>query len=293
MRSTSLGPRSSLATVDPAVADYLRAVALGIIQALTEFLPISSSGHLILAPHLLGDSVSSLTFDVGLHIGTLVAVIGYFWRDWAAMAGAGLRDVASEGLAIRRWSPRARLGLWLVLGTIPAVVAGLLFGDWIDANVRDPWVVGVMLILFGVVIGVADRWGASVGRLLDMTPGRSLIIGIAQTLALVPGVSRSGATIAAARGLGFERDSAARFSFLLSAPVILGAGILQMAHALSGDEVIKWGPMLVGALTAAVVGTLVIRGFLGFLRLRTLAVFVWYRIALGIVVLAAVRAGVL
>lgn len=279
--------------MDAEAADYLRAVVLGIIQALTEFLPISSSGHLLLAPHILGDSVSSLTFDVGLHLGTLVAVVGYFWRDWTGIGGAVLRDLADEGVAIRRWRPRARLGLWLVLGTIPAVVVGLLFGDWIDENARAPWVVGVMLIAFGVVLGVADRWGGTVASILHMTPGRAVTVGVAQAAALIPGVSRSGATIAAARGLGFERDSAARFSFLLSAPVILGAGSLQMAQAIGGDEVILWGPLLAGAATSAIVGALVIRVFLGFLRSRTLAVFVWYRIALGVGVLAAVWAGVL
>jgi undecaprenyl-diphosphatase len=150
-----------------------------------------------------------------------------------------------------------------------------------------------MLIAFGVVLGVTDRWGGTVASILHMTPGRAVTVGVAQAAALIPGVSRSGATIAAARGLGFERDSAARFSFLLSAPVILGAGLLQMAQAIGGDEVILWGPLLAGAATSAVVGALVIRVFLGFLRSRTLAVFVWYRIALGVGVLAAVWAGVL
>lgn len=273
--------------------DYLRAIVLGFIQAVTEFLPVSSSGHLVLAPELLGEGPSSLTFDVGLHLGTLVAVIGYFWRDWMAIAIATAADVRATRLDVRRWSPYGRLGLLLALGTVPAVIVGLLFEDWIDENARDPLVVGVMLIVGGILLGMADRWGAQVGRLLDMTAGRSLLIGAAQAVALIPGVSRSGATITAGRALGFDRLSAARFSFLLSAPVILGAGILQIARAATGGEAAEWGPMLTGALVSAVVGALVIRALLSFLQRATLAVFVWYRIALGVAVLGAVAAGVL
>ncbi len=273
--------------------DYLRAILLGIVQAVTEFLPISSSGHLILAAELLGEESSSLTFDVGLHVGTLLAVLGYFWRDWLRIALATLRDVRTEGVTVRRWSVDARLGLLLALGTIPAVLVGLAFEQWIDDNGRNLWVVGAMLIGVGLLIGLADRWGAQIGRLVDMTPGRSLLIGCAQAFALVPGVSRSGATIATARALGFDRPSAARFSFLLSAPVVAGAGILKLGEALTGDEVVAWGPLVVGALTAAVVGALVIRGFMAVMQRTTLAVFVWYRIALGLAVIAAVATGAL
>jgi len=275
------------------VDDYLRAILLGIVQAVTEFLPISSSGHLILAPKLLGADVSTLTFDVALHVGTLLAVLGYFWRDWLRIGAATLHDVRAEGVAVRQWSLDARLGLLLALGTIPAVLVGLAFADWIEENVRDPLVVAAMLIVGGVLIGLADRWGALIGRLADMTPGRSVLIGCAQAIALIPGVSRSGATIATARALGFDRPTAARFSFLLSAPVVAGAGILKLGAAFAGDEVVQWGPLVVGAATAAVVGTLVIRGFMGFMQRATLAVFVWYRIALGLAVIAAVATGAL
>ncbi len=273
------------------VGEYLEAILLGVVQALTEFLPVSSSGHLVLAPHLLGRETSSLTFDVGLHLGTVVAVIGYFWRDWLAMAVAGIRDVRTQGVAVQRWSGHGRLGLWLVAATVPAAVTGVLFEDWIDENARDPVVVGVMLIVFGLLLGAADRWGAEIGRLLDMTLGRAVTIGVAQAFALIPGVSRSGATITAGRALGFDRVSAARFSFLLSAPIILGAGVLSMAQALTGEEAVAWGPLLVGAVTSALVGALVISVFLRFIARRTLRVFVWYRIALGLAVLAAAAAG--
>lgn len=286
-------PRRSLPRMAPEAADYLRAILLGVVQAVTEFLPISSSGHLVLAPRLLGHEVSSLTFDVGLHIGTMVAVIGYFWRDWFAIAAEGVHDLGRHGPRIGRWSARSRLGLWIALGTVPAVVAGLLFAGTIEERLRDPWLVGVMLIAFGLVIGAADRWGAQLRRLLDMTAAGAFVVGIAQAVALVPGVSRSGITIAAARGLGFDRPSAARFSFLLSAPVVFGAGALELSRALRADEVIAWGPMAAGAVTAAIVGAFVIRAFLAFLQSRTLAIFVWYRIALGLVVLAAGAAGLL
>lgn len=279
--------------MDASAADYLRAVVLGVIQAVTEFLPVSSSGHLIVGGRLFGEDVSSLTFDVGLHIGTMVAVIGYFWRDWTRMASAAVYDIATEGPDIRRWQQQSRLGVWIALGTIPAVVVGLLFEERIDQHLREPWVVATMLIVFAGVISIADRWGGTLGRLLDMTPGRSFAIGVAQAMALIPGVSRSGATIAMGRFLGFDRESAARFSFLLSAPVVFGAGVLQFIRAVAGEEVILWGPLVVGAVVAAGVGALVIRGFLGFLQSRTLQVFVWYRIALGLAIFAALAAGIL
>jgi undecaprenyl-diphosphatase len=268
-------------------AELWRAVLLGLVQAATEFLPISSSGHLVLAPELIGDDVSSLTFDVALHLGTMVAVIAFFWRDWRRIIGSGLADIVRHGWRVNRWAPYSLLGLWIVLGTIPAVVAGLLFKDAIEENLREPWLVGTMLIAFGVLMGVLDRWGGTVGKLLDVTPGRALTIGVAQAIALVPGVSRAGVTITAARGLGFDRPSAARFSFLLSAPAVLGAGVLQLSEALGSDETLSWGPLMLGAFVSAVSGALIIRWLLAFLQSGTLWPFVWYRIALGLVVLGA------
>ncbi len=273
--------------------DYLRAILLGVVQAVTEFLPISSSGHLILAPEILGADSSSLTFDVGLHVGTLVAVLGYFWRDWLRIGRATLNDAGSAGLAVRRWSLDARLGLLLVLGTVPAVIVGFTLESWIEENVRHPLVVATMLIGVGGLLWLADRHGELVLRLVDMTPARSFLIGCAQAAALIPGVSRSGATIATSRALGFDRPAAARFSFLLSAPIVAGAGVLKLTEAMTGDEVVQWGPLIAGAVTAGVVGAMVIRVFLSFVQRATLAVFVWYRIALGLAVIAAVATGVL
>ena len=275
------------------IADYVRAVVLGVIQALTEFLPISSSGHLVLAEHIGGESLGSLTFDVALHLGTLVAVLGYFWREWAQMARAGVVDLARHGPRVDRWSAPSRLALWLALGTLPAVIAGVALGDAVDEHLRTPALVATMLIAFALVIAAADHRGAIMRRLADVNAPRALVIGVAQAVALVPGVSRSGVTIAAARALGFERGAAARFSFLLSAPVVFGAGVLQFSRALGGDDPLRWGPMIAGAATAAVVGALVIRGFLAFVQHRTLAVFVWYRIALGLATMAAIVLGVL
>jgi undecaprenyl-diphosphatase len=273
--------------------DLLRAVFLGVVQAATEFLPISSSGHLVLAPELVGDDISTLTFDVALHLGTMVAVIVYFWRDWLRIIGSGLRDLGQHGLMLTRWSQYSLLGVWIVFGTIPAVVVGLLFADVIDEHLREPWIVGITLIVFGLVIGALDSWGGTVARLLDMTPGRAVTIGLAQAVALIPGVSRSGVTIAAARGLGFDRPSAARFSFLLSAPAVLGAGVLQFAEAFKSDETLTWGPMVVGAIVSAVIGALMIRWLLSYLAAGTLLPFVWYRIGLGAVVLVLSATGVI
>ena len=273
--------------------DYVRAVVLGIVQALTEFLPISSSGHLVLAEHAGAADVGSLTFDVALHMGTMVAVIGYFWRDWWRMARAALSDLARHGVRIDRWSEPSRFALWIAFATIPAVIAGLLLESVIEDHLRAPSVVAAMLLAFALVIDLADRRGAVTRRLADVDAPRAFLIGVAQAVALVPGVSRSGVTIAAARALGFERPAAARFSFLLSAPAVFGAGVLQFTHALRGDEALQWGPMLIGTVTAALLGALVIRGFLAFLQGHTLRIFVWYRIALGLAMVAALAFGVL
>lgn len=279
--------------MDASAADYLRAVVLGVIQALTEFLPISSSGHLLLAEQVMGKDVSSLTFDVGLHVGTLAAVLLYFWREWTGMAASSATDLLHHRWHLARWSVRGRLACLVVLGTLPAVLAGATLDSFIEERVRGAGVVGVMLLLGAGVLWVADRTAAVRDGLGEMDAGRSTAIGLAQAVALVPGVSRSGMTISAARFLGFDRVSAARFSFLLSAPVVAGAAALKLGKAVTGDEVVAWGPLAVGALTSGVCGVLVIRGLLGYMQRRTLAVFVWYRIALGLAVLAAVAGGLL
>lgn len=270
--------------------DYLRAVVLGLVQALTEFLPISSSGHLVLAGHILGERANSLTFDVGLHVGTLVAVLGYFWRDWVSIVGGGLRDLAKHGARIDRWGARSRLGLWIVLGTLPAVIAGFLFDSAIEEHLRPAWLIGTLLIVFAAVLEVADRVPVRRGSLDEVGPRNALAIGVAQTVALIPGVSRSGVTISAARGLGFDRAVAARFSFLLSAPAVLGAATLKLSEAATGDEDVSWGPMALGALVSAVAGAAVIHWLLGYLQAHGLRPFVWYRVAAGAAVLAIAAA---
>ena len=277
--------------MDASLADYLRAIFLGLLQALTEFLPISSSGHLVLAPHLIGDQVSSLTFDVGLHIGTLFAVLIYFWRDWTSIAVSLLADLPRHRAHVGRWSEASRLGLWIVVATVPAVIVGALLKDTLEHWFRAPVAVGVSLLFFSGVIWFADRVGGQYLELRDVNARRSVIIGLAQAVALIPGTSRSGITIAAARGLGFERPAAARFSFMLSAPAVAGAAVLTLGGAIANHEAIAWGPLVVGAITSALAGMVVIRVLLQYVQTRSLDVFIWYRVALGCAVLVAAALG--
>ncbi|MSP21536.1 MAG: undecaprenyl-diphosphate phosphatase [Dehalococcoidia bacterium] len=272
--------------------EYLRAIFLGALQAPTEFLPISSSAHLFLAERLLGERASSLTFDVGLHTGTLLAVLLYFRAEWFGFARALVVDVTSGGGPGPRWSIESRLLLAIAWGTLPAVAAGYLLNDAIDAYARSVSVIVGTLIGFGVLLEVADRRPEARG-LGAMTYAAAFLVGMGQAIALVPGVSRSGVTISAARALGFDRGTAARFSFLLSAPVVFAAAVLELGYALVSGAPVAWGPMLAGAATAAIVGWFVIAGLLSFLRTRSLRVFVWYRIALGLAVLAGAAMGAL
>lgn len=262
-----------------------QAIVLSLIQAVTEFLPISSSGHLILVPRLLGWPDQGLPFDVATNTGTLLAVVVYFRHDlWDLIRGFLTGRPAREG---ESFEPR-RLALWLVLGTLPAVVCGVLFYDLISTVARNPVLIGVNAIVFGLLLGWADRRGRQDRDLGAVGWREALWIGLAQALALSPGTSRSGATLTAALLLGFTRPAAARFSFLLSVPVGVAAALLTFQDvAEEGLRRSEWMPILIGVGVSAVAGYFVIDWLLAWLRQRSVNVFVAYRLALGAAVLLA------
>ncbi len=272
----------------------LEALLLGVVQGLTEFLPISSSGHLIVVPwlqnyHYLQDHESfNKTFDVALHAGTLLAVLAYFRIEIVRLLGAlwrSLRRRTVEGA-------EQRLAWALVVGTIPAVIAGGLGESFIEDHLGDPWQIAILLIVFGLVLAYADRRPQREG-LEEVGPRQGLYIGLAQVLALAPGVSRSGITISAGRFLGLDRDSAARMSFLLLAPVTAGAVVYKAYKALSeGLPHGVAGPMLVGTAAAAISGYLAIAGLLAIVRRRSYDPFVVYRVLAGVTVLLLIATGV-
>jgi undecaprenyl-diphosphatase len=266
------------------VEDVVRAIVLGIVQGLTEFLPISSSGHLILVPQLLGWDDQGLAFDVGLHVGTTVALLAYFWRDWWRMGLSTLGDVAHQGTHVSGYRQDSRLLLLIALGSVPAAVVGLLFADWIEANVRQAWLVAVMLAIVGTVMLAADHFSRRVREMHSLGARDAVLIGLAQAAALIPGVSRSGATISMALFLHIKRDDAARFAFLLGTPAFVGAALLK-ASDLSGQSGNEWGQLVAGLVASAVVGFLVIHFLLQFLRTRTLLTFVIYRYVVAAVTL--------
>ena len=262
----------------------LHITILALVQGITEFLPISSSGHLILvweAFDWLGwqapDQTSSdrLTLDVAVHVGTLFAVCLYFWREVAEMV------IGVAKLLIGRWTPGARLALFVVVGTVPLVIAGYFLKDMITDDLRKVRIIAWTTIGFGVLLYVGDKIGMTVRRIEHMTFGSVLMIGLAQVLALVPGTSRSGITMTAARFLGFERAEAARFSLLLAIPAILGAGVL------TGLDVYRAGDLRLGidALVAAVISfflaLVAIAVMIRWLRRASFTPFVVYRILLG------------
>jgi len=272
------------------VEDLLRAAILGTVQGLTEFLPVSSSGHLVLVPRLFGWEDQGLAFDVGLHLGTLLALLAYFWRDWLRMAVAAQGDFRAHRSAVASYSPDARLLLYIAAGSIPAAIVGLLFADWIEENVRQPWLVAITLAAVGVVMLVAERSSRRERSLMSVTLRDALFIGLAQACALIPGVSRSGATISTGLFLHFKRDDAARFAFLLGTPAFVGAAILTSGDLLSADA-INYDELVVGFVASALVGFAAIHGLLRFLRTQTLLPFVYYRWAVAALtlIIAAIR----
>ncbi len=264
--------------------DILYSIVLGAVQGLTEFLPISSSGHLIVLHDILRFGFAdNLSFDVALHLGTLAALLIYFWRDVRRYIVAFVRSFANFQV---RTNVEQRLAWLIVIGTIPAAVVGYFWGDIIEAVVRSLGLVAVTLILVGILFFAVERLARRRKGLEELTWGNAIAVGIAQAAALIPGVSRSGATILAGMTLGLSRRTAARFSFLLSIPIVFAAGAKTMLDAVQeGIASSEWALMAVGFITSAVVGYLVIRWLLKFLGNHRLDVFGYYRIALGIALL--------
>ena len=258
----------------------LQIVVLAIVQGLTEFLPISSSGHLVLVPYLVEWTDQGLAFDVAVHFGSLIAVCVFFREDIAGLLRGGVRILGGDVS-----SPQSYMALAIALGTIPAAVAGLLFASWIEANLRDPTIIVYTLAGYGILMALADRYATRSKGIAQVRIRDALIIGVAQALALVPGTSRSGVTITAGRLLGFERQDAARFSFLLSAPVILLATAYKGAELVLGDVPVPWGELSLGVIVSAVVAYLSIEFFMRVVSRIGLAPFAIYRLALAALIL--------
>ncbi|MBP9145307.1 MAG: undecaprenyl-diphosphate phosphatase [Thermoanaerobaculia bacterium] len=263
-----------------------QAAVLAVVQAVTEFLPVSSSGHLILLPHLLGWTDQGLEFDIATNSGTLLAVMAYFRADIARMAGSFF---ASFRAAERAVNPDARMVWLLAWATIPAGLAGLLVKGWISSYGRDPRLIAATAIGYGALLLYADRRSSRLGagRALEEFGMRAaMLVGCAQALALVPGTSRSGITITAALLLGFARPAAARFSFLLAIPIGLLLAAKQIFDVARGLPIgVPPGALVIGIAVSALAGYAVIAFLLGWVRQRSLAPFAWYRLALGVVLL--------
>ena len=261
----------------------LQVVVLAIVQGLTEFLPISSSGHLVLVPVFFGWTDQGLAFDVAVHFGSLIAVLLFFRTDIHALLCGGI-----EVLGGKLETVESRLALGIALGTIPAALAGLLLIDWIEANLRSATVVVITLSAYAVLMILADRFGRRSRGISSVRIGDAFLIGIAQALALVPGTSRSGITITAALALGFERQDAARFSFLLAVPVILLATVFALTGLLTSDETVAWGQLATGVVVSAIVAYLSIEFFMRFVSRIGLLPFAVYRLALAAVIVYVV-----
>jgi undecaprenyl-diphosphatase len=279
--------------VPGALSDW-QAFVLGIVQGATELLPISSSGHLILVPwladwtYLETHNEFNQTFDVALHLGTLVAVVVYFWQEIGRLLAAWVRSVGARRIR----SPDERIAWFIFVATIPAAIAGALGEQAIADHLGEPWQIAILLAAFGVLLWLADRSPQDRG-MSDLGLGHALAMGLAQSLALIPGVSRSGVTITAGRFLRLDRDSAARFSFLLLVPTVLGAVVWKgVRDVLLGDLPPGWkGPFVVGMLAAAGSGLLAIHALLGYVRRHNYSIFVVYRLVVALLILLIIASG--
>lgn len=259
--------------------ELVQIVVLALVQGLTEFLPISSSGHLILVPQFLGWDDQGLAFDIAVHLGTLLAVLTYFRRDVATMAVAWARTLGGGSL-----KGDARLAWAVLLGTVPAGIAGLLFMDQVEQHLRSPQVIAATTGGFGILLWVADRFGVKRRSEYAIGPFSVLVIGLAQALAIIPGTSRSGITITAGLVMGLSREGASRFSFLLAIPIILLAGAVKLLDLLQSEAPVLWGVLGLGTALSAVAAYTCIHVFLRFIDRVGMLPFAIYRVVLALVI---------
>jgi undecaprenyl-diphosphatase len=266
---------------------YFEAIILGIVQGLTEFLPISSTAHLRIVPALFGWGDPGAAFTAVVQLGTMAAVVIFFWRDLLRIASAWLRSL---GKAELRGTLDARMGWYIIIGTIPVAVLGLVFKDQIETGARDLRLIGWVLILFGIGLWLVDKVFPQRKTVEDLGLRDGILFGLAQSLALIPGVSRSGATITAGRAMSYTRESAARFSFLLSVPAVVLSGLFEL-RKIGGAGSAGYGPTIVATIAAFIVGYATIAWLLRWLTSHSMLIFAIYRVALGALVLALVYGG--
>ena len=268
--------------------DFFRAVVLGLLQGLTEFLPISSSAHLAIFPKFFGWDDPGAAFTAVIQIGTELAVVIYFWRDIVTIAGGWLRGLFS---AQARTALEWRMGWFVIIGSLPIVLLGVLFQDAIKHEFRRVALMAVALIVFGLVLGFAERIGRKTKPIEELSTRDAVLFGLAQACALFPGVSRSGGTISMGLFLGYDRRAATRYAFLLAIPAVLGAGIYNLKDIPGQANAYGTGPTIVATMISFVVGLAVIHWLLEYVSRRSYAPFVIYRVALGVLVLVLVSTG--
>ncbi len=264
--------------------DVFQSIILGIVQGLGEFLPISSTAHLILAPYFFGWSDPGLAFDVALHIGTLIAVVIFFWRDWIIILKLAFQEISNFKFKISNSEKYPPQLLWLlVIASVPGAIFGFLLDDYAEHFFRSPLLVAGTLSIVGLVLYLADKYSKHRKDINHTSIKDAIIIGLSQAVAIIPGVSRSGATMIAGLSLGLSREQAARFSFLLSTPIIFGAAILKVPQLFENGISLS---IILGIVVAAVSGYLAIKYMLRFVQKVGYAPFFWYRLALAVLIIS-------
>lgn len=273
--------------------NWIETIILGLVQGLTEFLPVSSSAHLRIVGELLPNSADpGAAFTAITQLGTETAVIIYFWRDIVRILKQWTLSLVGR---VERSDPDARMGWLIILGSLPIGVLGLLLEDYIDTEFRSLWITATMLVVFGVFLAVADRVGRQARHLDDLTVKHGVLFGLAQALALIPGVSRSGGTITAGLLMGYTREAAARYAFLLAIPAVFASGLYKLAKSVGQPQAGPYGmtETLVATGIAFVVAYVIIGWFMHYISNRSYTIFVWYRIALGLAIFVLLGLGLI
>ncbi|MFF5790760.1 undecaprenyl-diphosphate phosphatase [Paeniglutamicibacter sp. NPDC012692] len=271
--------------------NWFEAAFLGLIQGLTEFLPISSSAHLRIVGELLPNAADpGAAFTAITQLGTETAVLVFFWKDIVRIIGAWFNALRGK---VPHSDPDAKMGWLIIVGSLPIAVLGLLFEEQIDTTLRSLWIVATTLIVFGLILAVADHYGRQDRELSELTPKHGIIYGFAQAMALIPGVSRSGGTITAGLFMGYTREAAARYSFLLAIPAVFSSGLYKLVKSLDEPGVYSLPQTGLATVIAFVVGFVIVGWFLKYVSTHSYRLFVWYRIALGLALYLALGFGLI